>query len=230
MPEPILMNRHLINVIMIPFLLTFASFTGKGTPVDVTATYPPYPPKEVTYKDFLLDAYNFKVKNNIPIDDYYYDILEIDNPNTPSWAKTPAIVEPRLRDQIPFWIRKGQLMKESSSYYNADGTIKYVNRTRGGNNNRKGAIGPFQVLRIAWDHMRKENPTFFRGKKYTDMQTDLKLNEDVAAMYLLYIYNGRGGKNWNTTVMLYNRGPWGEIDADARYYLKKVKQYGNTNP
>jgi hypothetical protein len=182
-----------------------------------------------TYEQFVRSAYEFRVKNKLEVPDFYYDILKIDNPNTPAWVKTPAVEpppSPRLRDQIPMWIRKGQLMKESSSFYNADGTIKYVNKSRGGNNHRRGAIGPFQVLRIAWDHMRKENPAFFKGKQYSDMQRDLKLNEDVAAMYLLYIYNGRGNKNWNTTVMMYNAGPWGTIDTDAREYLRKVKEYG----
>lgn len=181
-------------------------------------------------KQFYQDAYNFKIKNGMPVPDEYYEILNIDNPNTPAWVKAPAIAPPPppplLRDSIPLWIRKGQLMKESSSYYNEDGTIKYVNRNRGGNNSRRGAIGPFQILRIAWDHMKKEHPTELKGRRYEEMQTDLKLNEMVAAMYLLYIYKERGHNNWNTAVMLYNAGPWATIDADARYYLKKVKQYG----
>jgi len=77
--------------------------------------------------------------------------------------------------------------------------------------------------------MKKENPEVLKGRRYEEMQYDTNLNEEVACMYLLYIYNGRANKNWNTAVMMYNRGPWGEIDADARYYLKKVKQYGNAN-
>lgn len=177
-----------------------------------------------TYKDFILDAYNYRVVNGLKVPNHYYDILGI---NQKQIAIEKNQQRKRLCDQIPLWIRKGQLMTESNSYYNSDGTIQYVNRKRGGNNNiKKGAIGPFQILRIAWDHMSNENPEFFKGKKYSDMQTDLKLSEDVAAMYLLYIYNDRGNKNWNTTVMLYNRGPWGQIDDDAREYLKKVKYHG----
>lgn len=222
--------RNLINTLIIcPSLLLLASFTNTGIRTE-PETYTVS--TQQTYKEFIQDAYNFYKRNGMKIPDHYYEILGIEDPTTPAWVKAPAVEPPpevRLRDQIPMWIRKGQLMKESSSYYNADGTIKYVNRTRGGNNHKRGAIGPFQVLRIAWDHMRKENPEFFKGKSYSDMQTNLKLNEDVAAMYLLYIYNGRGNNNWNTTIMLYNRGPWGEIDADAREYLKKVKYYGTKN-
>jgi hypothetical protein len=225
------MNKHIANAILAPFLLVFASFTGNVD--DAYDFTPPYPPPVVTYEDFLRDAYNFKVKNNMPVDDYFYDALGIDNPNTPAWAKHPAVTPPpvpTLRDSVPLWIRKGQLMKESSSYYNEDGTIKYVNKKRGGNNSRKGAIGPFQVLRIAFDHMKKEHPATLKFRRYEEMQTDTKLNEEVACMYLLYIYNGRANKNWNTAIMMYNAGPWGEIDADARNYLKKVKQYGNATP
>lgn len=217
------MHKIILNITLAPLLLVLSSFTDKKE-----AIYGTYVVENQSYREFISDAYNFRMNNNIAIPDFYYDVLEIDNPNTPQWAKQVAL--PMIRDSVPLWIRKGQLMKESSSYYNPDGTIKYVNRKRGGNDNRKkGAIGPFQVLRIAFDHMKKENPEVLRGRRYEEMQYDTKLNEEVACMYLLYIYNGRANKNWNTAVMMYNRGPWGEIDADARYYLKKVKQYGNAN-
>lgn len=224
------MNKILLNILVAPSLLIFSSFTSDGIVISQTQhVFPPVP----TYKEFLTDAYNFRLKNNMPIDDNYYDALEIDNPNTPKWAKQVAIYPPQVptfHDDVPMWIRKGQLMKESSSYYNADGTIKYVNRKRGGNNNqRRGAIGPFQVLRCAFDHMKKEHPEILKNRKYEEMQKDTKLNEEVAAMYLIYIYNGRANNNWNTAIMLYNAGPWGDIDADARYYLKKVRQYGLEN-
>jgi hypothetical protein len=225
------MNDFLKILVSLPMIIIFLSFSNnnihKGSYDSGMNDYIPAPHQ--TYKEFIQDAYNFYKKNGIAIPDYYYDILGIDDPNTPAWVKAQAIIEPRLCDQIPLWIRKGQLMKESSSYYSADGTIKYINQRRGGNNHKKGAIGPFQVLRIAWDHMRKMNPEFFAGKYYSDMQKNLKLNEDVAAMYLLYIYNGRGNKNWEMTVMLYNRGPWGQIDSDAREYVRKVKQCGTMN-
>lgn len=224
------MTRQILVCILSPVLLIFSSFTNdriSNTEYDAT-----YPQKETTNKDFLLDAYNFRLRNNLPISDYYYDVLEIDNPTTPDWVKQQAIAPPPVvvksfSEDVPLWIRCGQLMKESSSYYNADGSIKYVNKTRGGNNSRRGAIGPFQVLRIAFDHMKKIHPTSLKSRHYTEMLTDTKLNEEVACMYLLYIYNGRANKNWNTTVMMYNAGPWGALDSDARSYLKKVKKYGD---
>lgn len=185
-----------------------------------------------TYKDFIRQAYDFRTSQNLSIPEFYYDILSIENPKLPDWINTPAlepIKEPSYADKIPLWIRRGQLMRESSSYYLSDGSIKYVNKKRGGNNHRKGATGPFQVLRIAWNHMRKIDPKFFKGRHYDEMQTDTKLNEEVACMYLLYIFNGRGRKNWNTTIMLYNAGPWGIIDQDAREYLRLVTKYGLKN-
>ena len=222
------MQRY-ITIFLAPILLVFLSFTNVG--IDRQETLPSNS-ADISYKDFIQQAYEYRKKTNAEIPDYYYEVLGIDDPTIPAWVKQPAIMpppEPMLRDKIPLWVRVGQLMKESSSYYKEDGTIKYVNKKRGGNNHKNGAIGPFQVLRIAWDHMVKENPKFFKGKRYEDMQTNLKLNEEVAAMYLLYIFNGRGNNNWNTTIMLYNRGPWGVIDHDAREYLRLVKKYGTKN-
>lgn len=220
----------MLNILRLSFLalclLAFCSFTPYNELKNVEQTIQPV----YTEKQFFLDSYNFRIANGISVPEEYYDILGIDNPNIPAWAKIPAAEpqhEEKIRDQIPFWIRAGQLMKESSSYYKEDGTIKYINQKRGGNNHRNGAIGAFQVLRCAWDDMRKKYADELRGYHYEDMQKNTDLNEKVACMYLLYIYNGRGNKNWNTTIMLYNAGPWGQIDHDSREYLRLVTKYGS---
>jgi len=222
------MKKLFFNIAILPLLLMVASFTNNG--IKNTDSYT-YVVLEHSYSDFIKDAYNFRIRNNLDVPDFYYDILQIDNPNTPQWVKQAAIEQHNdsFKDKVPLWIRRGQLMTESSSSYNEDGSIKYVSKKRGGNNNKKGAIGPFQILRIAFNHMKQKYPDSLRGRRYEEMQNDTKLNEEVACMYLVYIYNGRGNKNWNTTVMMYNAGPWGSLDSNARNYLNKVRKYGNIN-
>jgi hypothetical protein len=219
------MRNLITTLILFPTLFLFSSFTNDG----IHEAQEAYVPAQMqSYKEFIQDAYTFRLKNHMEVPSEYYEILGIEDPTTPAWVKAPAVEPPKpptFHDKIPLWVRVGQLMKESSSYYNDDGTIKYVNRTRGGNNHRAGAIGPFQVLRCAWDDMKKEHSEELRGRQYSEMQRDTKLNEEVAAMYLLYIYNKTGNKNWNTTIMKYNCGPWGDIDRDAREYLRLVKKY-----
>ena len=217
------MRKLTINLLISPLMIVVSSFGGPGDndSLEFDITTFPTPPTTI---NFINDAYKFRQKEKLPIPSHYYAILGIPDPTTPI-----IVVPPTFKDSVPHWIRKGQLMRESSSYYNADGTIKYVNKNRGGNNNtRKGAIGPFQVLRCAFDHMKKEHPDVLRGRKYEEMQKNLKLNEEVACMYLSYIYNGRGNQNWDTTIMLYNVGPWGTIDRDSRDYLKAVKKFGKS--
>jgi len=132
------MHKIILNIAIAPLLLILSSFTDKKE-----VTYDKYVVNHQDYKEFIHDAYNFRLNNNIAIPDFYYDVLEMDNPNIPAWAKQVAL--PMIRDSVPLWIRKGQLMKESSSYYNPDGTIKYVNKKRGGNNNRhKGLLVRFK--------------------------------------------------------------------------------------
>jgi hypothetical protein len=172
-----------------------------------------------TEKQFFQDALNYHIANKMPVPDEYYDMLDIPNPNIPEWVKTPAIEEVKLRDQIPAWVRVGMLKTESKSFYNPDGTIKYVDKTRG----KDGDIGPFQMRLDAFKDIKKP------GDRFWNIERDTAYAEEMACRYLLFIYNTRGKKDWERTVMMYNVGPYGGLTehyAKAARYLHSVKKNG----
>ena len=114
---------------MFSLLIIFSSFTNPY--VYENGDFWQY--NQTSYKDFIRQAYDFRTNQNLPIPEFYYDILGIENPKLPDWINTPAtepIKESSYADKIPLWIRRGQLMRESSSYYLSDGSIKYVNKKR----------------------------------------------------------------------------------------------------
>jgi hypothetical protein len=95
--------------------------------------------------------------------------------------------------------------------------IKYVDQRRG----QAGDIGPFQMRRVAFDDVKK------RGESFWKMEQDVLFAEEMACRYLLFIYNGRGNKNWETTVLRYNAGPYAKEFTSKNYtYLNSVKLNG----
>jgi hypothetical protein len=204
----------------LPLLLVAALFLSSWTPYhneDTEQSVVVY-----TNKDFWQDAYNFHVRNNLEVPDHYYDELGIDNPNIPAYAKVPATEHlyrfTALREQVPAWVRKGILYTESRSSYKDNGQIKYVDKRRGG----AGDIGPFQMRRDAFTDVKKPGESFWK------LEQDALFAEEMACRYLLFIYNGKGNKNWETTVMRYNAGPYAKEFTSKNYtYLNKVKKYGN---
>jgi hypothetical protein len=115
---------------------------------------------------------------------------------------------------VPMWVKSGILKTETSSYYAPTGDIVYVNKKRG----RALDIGPFQMRKIAFNQVKKP------GESFWELEKNPKFAEEVAARYLMYIYNGKGNRNWERTVMLYNAGPFNKIRKVHIKYLSKVKK------
>jgi hypothetical protein len=179
-------------------------------------------------KQFYNDAYRFKLSNNLPIPDHYYDIIGIPNP-TPKVIATPSpIVAPIPmveqteamvnKSRIPNWILVGMLMHETSSYYSKSGSIVYVNKRVG----QAGERGPFQMKRICFDTISK------RGETFRKLQTNMQYAEEMAIRYLIYLYDGPAHENWKTAISMYNTGPTGykKFRQAGREYYEKIKLKG----
>jgi len=208
------MRNIITTLILFPTLFVFASFTSDGIRAE-QKTY--VIQAQQTYKEFIQEAYSFYKKNGIAIPDHYYEVLGIEDPNTPAWVKAPAIAVPKLRDSVPLWVRSGILATESRSYYNENGNIHYTDKRRG----KSVDIGPFQMRRIAFNEVKKS------GESFWNLEKDMEFAEELACRYLLFIYNGRGNKNWTTTVMMYNTGPYvGETTSRGCAYLNAVRKNG----
>jgi hypothetical protein len=204
--------------------LLFTSFTGDGihdenkSSLHVMRTFQP----AYTDMEFIQDAYNFRLKNNYEIPNHYYSILGIDDPTVllivQPELKPTVIVSSKFRDKVPLWVRTGILMTETRSYYKNDGTIAYTDKRRGVDID----IGPFQMRRSAFEDVKK------RGESFWKLEKDTSYAEELACRYLLLIYNGKGNKNWSTTVMKYNTGPYRKTTTQkGRAYLNKVKINSN---
>lgn len=203
---------------IIPTMFIFSSFTNDGIRDEsydsIVSSYKPV--DNQTYKEFIQDAYNFRLKNHMVIPDEYYEILGIEDPNTPAWVKMPAVEPPpvpKLRDSVPLWVRAGILKTETKSYYLDNGTIKYVDKRRG----KDGDIGPFQMRKDAFDDVKKPGENFWTLEKNTAFA------EEMACRYLLFIYESTGNHDWNTTIARYNVGPYKSfITSKGHRYLKDV--------
>ena len=196
--------------------LTFSSYTS--FPYQPEVTYPRYN-ERATY----IQAYLYRSKKGLPIPDVYYQKLNIPKPivivrpiiELPSPIETEAMKNKKL---IPSWILHGMLMQESSSYYDANGKIVFVNKKRRHINQ---ARGPFQMLRIAFDEISRP------GESYTRLDKNTEYAEELAVRYLLYLYNGSAKQNWKRAIGMYNQGPTGYrynlTDAIAYYEGVKAK-------
>jgi hypothetical protein len=109
-------------------------------------------------------------------------------------------------DEIPGWVLKGMLSVETSSYYDEDGNITYIDRRIG----KAGERGPFQMTRIAFDEVST------LGEKFSDLGNNTKFAEEMAIRYLRWLYENHAGKSWKRAVAMYNTGPCG-------YYRKKSR-------
>jgi len=112
---------------------------------------------------------------------------------------------------IPDWILPSILAVETSSYYNSDGTITYVDRRTGS----AGELSCFQITRNAFDTVAH------KGESFRRMATDTQYAELLASRYLWWIYEHTAGRNWDRAVMQYNCGP--HINRAGRRYLAKCK-------
>ena len=110
--------------------------------------------------------------------------------------------------EIPDYVMVGILKVESRSYYREDGTIKYVDTTRG----KDGELGCFQMKRIAFNQIKR------KGEQFWMIEQDKVLAEDCARRYLVWLYENSGKQDWSLTIQRYNAGPSGRSPR----YLKEV--------
>jgi len=112
----------------------------------------------------------------------------------------------------PQWVLDGILYTETKSTYREDGTIRYVDKRRGG----AGEYGPFQMTRTAFKDIRR------KGEQFWMLETDTRFAEECAARYLMWIDKHYAHGNWDRAVEMYNAGP----NKRSPTYLKSVKRHG----
>lgn len=110
--------------------------------------------------------------------------------------------------EVPDYVIRGILKVETQSYYRADGTIKYVDMTRG----KDGERGCFQMKKIAFNQIKR------KGEQFWMIEQDKALAEDCARRYLVWLYNNSGHQDWYLTIQRYNAGPSGRSPV----YLRDV--------
>jgi hypothetical protein len=113
-------------------------------------------------------------------------------------------------EEVPLWVMKGILRVESSSYYDSEGNIRYVDRKVG----RAGELGPFQITRVAYLQVKRKGEPDFRY-----LQNNAKLSEAIAIRYLLWLRKNYAS-NWYEAIGMYNAGPGRKSPS----YVKKVVQ------
>lgn len=174
-------------------------------------------------KQFYNDAYRFRMANNMPIPNHYYDILCIPNPKPKIIvAPIPVVVQTEAmqnKSRVPSWILVGMLKHETNSYYSKSGSIVYVDKRVG----QAGERGPFQMKHICWETITDKGETFRK------LQTNMQYAEELAVRYLLYLYDGPAHENWKTAISMYNTGPTGyrRYRQAGREYYENIKLKGN---
>jgi hypothetical protein len=116
----------------------------------------------------------------------------------------------------PAWVLQGILYTETRSTFNADGSIRYVDKRRGSHGER----GAFQMTRIAFEQVKA------RGEQFWMIEKDPRLAEDLARRYLSWLYDNSGKQNWYDVIEKYNAGPGGR----SRVYLGKVLRFADSTP
>lgn len=208
-------------VLGVSCLIVFSSFTN----VDENPFLYISPPTVEGYseKQFYKDAYRFKMANNIPIPNHYYDILCEPSPKPMVIvAPTPIVIQTEAmqnKSRVPGWILKGILKHETNSYYSNAGNIVYVDKRVG----QAGERGPFQMKHICFKTISSQGETF---KK---LQTNTQYAEELTIRYLLYLYDGPAHENWKKAISMYNTGPSGyrRYRQAGREYYDNIKLKGN---
>lgn len=116
---------------------------------------------------------------------------------------------------MPTWILPGLLARESSSYYDGDGSIVYVDQRMG----KDGERGPFQMRPAAFADIAEP------GERFETLSTDMRFAEICARRYLALLYSRFAGRDWFYAVGRWNVGPHGDLST-AWDYAKKVQRLG----
>jgi hypothetical protein len=200
-------------------LVIFASWTNEipESNIDINSF------QDITYEEFISDAYNYRTKNNVTIPDHYYTVLNIKKqqpPVTQTVIKKPTPVEVVQKPSlVPKWVFRGILMRESKSYYDENNKIVYVDRGIGAH----GELGPFQLTPIAFEQVKQKN------EKHRKVMWNMEYAQELTERYLLWLYNGPANKNWNTTIRMYNGGPGNYLIDETLEYLNAVRKFGKKN-
>ena len=115
--------------------------------------------------------------------------------------------------EVPDYVMIGILKVESSSYYREDGSIKYVDMTRG----KDGERGCFQMKRIAFNQIKR------KGEQYWMIEQNTVFAEECARRYLVWLYENSGNQDWSLTIQKYRTGPSGR----SLRYLERVLMASN---
>ena len=113
--------------------------------------------------------------------------------------------------EVPAWVMRGILMHESSSRYDENGAIVYVNRKR----SKAGAAGPFQVMPATFKLYAIE------GERFEWLETDLGFAEDFAKRMLMQIYEDE--RSWTRALSVYNTG---RVCSRGNIYAEEILKKG----
>jgi len=108
-----------------------------------------------------------------------------------------SLITAQERIDIPEWVLAGILRVESGSYYKPDGSIRYVNKTRG----RAGERGCFQITPIAFKQVAH------KGEQFWMVEQDTVFCEEIAWRYLTWLYQNSAKGSWLLAIQKYNAGP-----------------------
>lgn len=116
-----------------------------------------------------------------------------------------------VAQDMPAWVIKGMLARESSSMLRSDGTVVYVNQRRG----IAGEVGATQAL-----------PTTLRQFGFSPSLFEQDTAYCVAATTrILTGYRARFG-SWEAAVGAWRKGPGKRDSATARAYVAEVRALG----
>lgn len=118
-------------------------------------------------------------------------------------------------DDIPFWLSRGIPCVESSSYYDESNQLIYVDRRDG----KSGELGPFQMMRIAFNQVKR------KGEKFEDLREDMEFAEELFLRYIEWIKSNYSLENWEDVCAVYHCGYRGYKKNKKRgnRYVKLVK-------
>jgi hypothetical protein len=136
--------------------------------------------------------------------------LEILRVMAPGWhLKAPAAVpeppKPKTALQVPRWIVKGILAKESSSKLTADNDIRWVNRKRG----LAGERGCTQITKVKFNEVK------LKGEYFAMLEEDPHFAVEVTQRIILDHY--KKYRSWDTAVAMYNPN-----NGEYLYLVKKL--------
>lgn len=119
-----------------------------------------------------------------------------------------------IADDVPAWVLKGMLSVETSSSYNADGSIRYVDRKQGA----AGERGPFQVLPSTFKQYARP------GERIEQLESDTAFADRFARRILSALFARH--KSWVIALSVYHRG---RVCLTGKNYAHRVAYRGHNS-